>query len=409
MTSPSDAPGMKVLLVHNRYRSSSPSGEDRVVDQEAAALRAADHTVQLFERHSDDIASRTPLSRVLVAGEVLWSSDSRRLLLEHLRRFRPDVVHVHNTFPLLSPSVLSACRAERVPVVVTLHNYRLLCPSGDLFRDGSVCHECVGRPPLPALRHGCYRGSPLATLPLAVGVVAHRRTWRSSVSAYVFLSNAQRDAFAGYGLPTGRVFVKPNLVPTGATVASEPEDFVMFAGRLTAAKGVELLMEAWDQFQAAPSSPLRLIVAGSGPLEDRVNAWAAARPSVECVGILGRDECSRLLSRARAAVIPSLWEETFGLVAVEAMAAGVPPVAPAHGSFPDIVTHGDDGVLFPPGQASALASIFDEISAEPHRFRALGKAAQATHTRRFSPGPNIEQLVGIYRFAIDNPVVAGSL
>jgi len=398
---------LKVLVVHNRYRSSSPSGEDRVVDQEAAALRAENHGVELFERRSDEIAERGVVGKALVAGQVVWSEQSRKLLRRHICRFRPDVVHVHNTFPLLSPSVLSAAQAEGVPVVATVHNYRLLCPSGDLFRRGAVCDDCVGRLPVPALQHRCYRGSLAATLPLATSVVAHRRTWRRAVSAFLFLSCAQRDRFRPYDLPPERVFVKPNFVPATSVVPAETDDLVVFAARLTAAKGVHLLMDAWDRFQAMKPGSLRLVVAGSGPLEHEVAEWAISRPSVEFRGILSHAECLSLLGRARASLMPSLWEETFGLVAVEAMASGVAPVAAAHGSFPEIITDGIDGVLFEPGNARALASVLCDIADRPERYRELGLAARATHARRFSPGAVIDQLVSIYRYAIAHPARSG--
>lgn len=395
---------MKILLVHNRYRSASPSGEDRVVDQEATALAANGHVVERFERFSDDIARRPLGSKALVPAQVVWSDEVRRSLHQVLRTFRPDVVHVHNVFPLLSPSVLYACRGAGVPVVATIHNYRLVCPSGDLFRNGEVCHDCVGRVPLPAIRHGCYRSSVLATMPLAVGAVVHSRAWRTMVSAYVFLSAAQRDLMAGGGFPPERLFVKPNFVPPPPVTQSRADDVVIYAGRLTASKGIHTLIDAWDRYRSrSPESRLRLVVAGGGPLEDRVRAWAAARPSVDWAGMLGRDACSSLFARARAAIVPSQWEETFGLVVVEAMAVGVPSVASNHGSFPGLIQDGIDGLLVEPGNACALAAVFEDIETNPQRYKALGQAARHTYEQRFAPDANIEQLIRIYQFATREP------
>lgn len=396
---------MKVLLVHNRYRSASPSGEDRVVDQEARVLASSGHSVERFERFSDDIARRPIRARALVPAQVLWSDEVRRSLRQVLQDFCPDVVHVHNTFPLLSPSVLYACRSERVPVVATMHHYRLVCPSGDLFRNGEVCHDCVGQLPLPAVRHGCYRSSVLATLPLAAGAVVHRRAWRTMVSAYVFLSAAQRDLMADDGFPAERLFVKPNFVPPPAVAQGQAvEDVVVYAGRLTESKGVKTLMDAWDGYRSrSPESPLRLVMAGAGPLEGGVRTWAAARPSVDWVGMLSRDACSSLLARARAAIVPSLWEETFGLVVVEAMAVGVPSVAVRHGSFPELIKDGVDGVLVQPGNAAALATVFRDIEMHPDRYDALGSAAFRTYEQRFGPNANLQQLIEIYQFATTQP------
>lgn len=395
---------MKVLVAHNRYRSASPSGEDRVVDRERTALEAEGHCVELFERFSDDIADWSSLRKASVPARVVWSEEARRALVRVLRERRPDVVHVHNTFPLLSASVLYACRAEGVPVVATLHNYNLVCASGVLFRDGVVCHDCVGRLPLPGVRHGCYRDSVAASLPVAAALVTHRRAWRTLVSAYVFISAAQRDIMTIDGFPPERSFVKHNFVPAQAEAPGAPEDVVVYAGRLTATKGLPLLMNAWDRYaRDAGSRPLRLAVAGAGPLEGEVAAWAASRPSVDWRGMLNPSDCASLVARARACIVPSQWEETFGLVVVEAMAAGVPPVASAHGSFPELITDGEDGVLFSPGAAAELAEVFVDIERHPERYRKMGEAGRRTYVERFSRQANIEELLRIYRFAIQNP------
>lgn len=379
------------------------------MDQETDALRAEGHEVELFERFSDDIAAWPSTRKILVPLQVVWSDEVRRSLTRALQRWRPDIVHVHNTFPLLSPSVLYACRAEAVPVVATLHHYGLVCASGILFRDGSVCHDCVGRLPSSGVRHGCYRDSVAATVPLAASLVAHRRAWRKMVSAYVFLSAAQRDIIATDGFPLDRLFVKHNFVAPADETGAASDEVVVYAGRLAAAKGILLLMEAWDRHLVeAGSSRLRLAIAGAGPLEDKVSAWAATRSSVEWRGMLSPTDCASLVATARASVIPSQWQETFGLVVAESMAAGVPPVAPAHGSFPELITDGVDGVLFPPSNASALAAVFDEIESRPERYRALGQAARRTHRLRFSQGANVDELVRIYRFAIEDPVFARS-
>ncbi len=400
---------MKVLVVHNRYRSDSPGGEDKVVDEEVAALVRRGHSVERFERFNDDIDSFSVTRKALLPAQVVWSQAARRSLARALKAAQPDVVHVHNTFPLLSPSVLYACRAARVPVVATLHNYRLVCASGILFRDGAVCHDCVGRQlPLPGIRHGCYHESALATLPVAAGLVAHRRAWRTMVSAYVFLSGAQRDVIAADGLPAERLFVKPNLVPRSSVPPVHPsEPIVVYAGRLSPVKGLDLLMEAWERYSAErPSGPLRLVVAGAGPLEDQLAAWAARQPAVDWLGMLSRSDCESLFARARAAVVPSAWEEPFGLVVIEAMAAGVPSLAPAHGAFPELIADGVDGVLFQPGSVAALAGVLRDVGDRPGRYASYGRAARSTYERRFSSDAIVEQLLAIYRFAIEHPAHA---
>lgn len=394
---------MRVLLVHNRYRSDSPSGEDRVVDQEGSALAAAGHDVHRFERFSDDISTWSLPRQALVPARVVWSRGSRRSLIEVLHHVQPDVVHVHNTFPLLSPSVLYACRETGVPSVVTFHNYRPVCANGTLFRDGAVCHDCVGHLPLAGLRHGCYRESRLATAPLAAAIVRHRSIWREIPSAYIFISEAERDLFSSLRLPSRRVFVKPNLVPDPGRHDVAREHKIVFLGRLTDTKGLPILMEAWDRYlQEAPFGTLRLAVAGAGPLERDLEAWSAGRPSVDLVGPLDRRAAADLVASALAVVAPSLWEETFGLVALEAMAAGVAPVASARGAFPELIRHGENGLLFDPGAPGDLLTIFKLVDSDPERLLALGRQARLTYERRFDPATNLEQLISVYRFACEH-------
>jgi glycosyltransferase involved in cell wall biosynthesis/2-polyprenyl-3-methyl-5-hydroxy-6-metoxy-1,4-benzoquinol methylase len=400
---------MRVLVVHNRYRSTSPGGEDRVVDQERDALRAAGHTVERFERFNDDIESWSLARRLAIPAHVVWNGEARRDLTHVIARARPDVVHVHNTFPLLSPSILYACRAAAVPVVVTLHNYRLACASGELFRDGQVCHDCLGHRSLaPGVQHGCYRGGPLATAPIALSSSVHLGAWRTIPAAFLMISERQRQILQSLELPAERVFVKPNLVPAQIVpaVRPAPRHIVVYAGRLAPSKGVPLLMEAWDRFLASGGGELRLLIAGAGPLEAAVRRWAAERESVELCGMLSRADCAALVASARAAVVPSAWEEAFGLVAVEAMALGVAPVAAAHGSFPELIEDGRSGVLVEPGNADALARVFADIDTHPETYARYGCAARDAYTRRFDPDANVEQLLAAYRFAIDHPTAA---
>lgn len=259
---------LRVLVVHNRYRSGQPSGEDNVVDQETALLREAGHEVELFERRSDDIAEMSLPRKATVPLLVPWNPAARSDLTARLRAWRPNVVHIHNTFPLLSASVLAACRQERVPVVATLHNYLQVCPSGTLYRDGENCTECIGGFPLPSVRHGCYRGSRLATVPLTVSFLANRKRWWSSVSRFFCISAAQRDTLVASGMPAERLSVKYNFVDDPGVHRAGAGDYLLYLGRMTEEKGVRLLMSAWERVGAELDVPL--VLAGAGPLEDEV-------------------------------------------------------------------------------------------------------------------------------------------
>jgi glycosyltransferase involved in cell wall biosynthesis len=396
---------VRVLVVHGRYRSVAPSGENHVVDQESAALREAGHEVHGFERHSDDIATWPITAKAALPARSIRNPGVRRDLGRVLARVRPHVVHVHNTFPLLSPSVIEACADARVPVVATLHNYKLLCASGDFFRDGRTCHDCATGWGAPALLHGCYRGSRLASVPAVLGNVANRDLWRRGVSAFVFISAAQRDLMSSLDLPSGRVFVKHNFVPAPPGPPPERDHAVSYVGRLDAAKGIPLLMAAWDDLRRRhPTTTLRLRVAGGGPLEGELRRWAEDHPAVDVLGLLPRPEVHDVVARSLAVLVPSQWEETFGLVAVEAMAAGAAPIAPAAGSFPELIDDGRDGVLVRPGSPAALADAIAAVDTDPARHLALGDEGRRTFKERFTREVSTERLLEIYRFAIDHPV-----
>ncbi|GAA3121251.1 glycosyltransferase [Streptomyces rectiviolaceus] len=391
---------MHVLVVHNRYSSGQPSGENNVVDQEVELLRAAGHRVGVFERRSDDIGARSLLSKAAVPLLVPWNPAVRAELADRLRAERPDVVHVHNVFPLLSPAVLAACADADVPAVATLHNYTQVCPPGTLQRDGKPCTECVGGSPLPAVRHGCYRSSRLATVPLAVSLVVNRRRWWSGVERFFCISAAQRDVLVRSGMPAELLAVKHNFVPEPDARRSGSGEHLLYLGRLAEAKGVRLLMAAWDEIAASGGVGVPLVIAGAGPLEREVTAWAAGRDDVRYVGLYDAAESRKAVARSVAVVAPSTWLEAFGLVVVEAMAAGVPAVAAGHGAFVELVEDGVTGLLHRPGEPASLASCIRRVAADPALGREMGQAARRRYEQGFSPAVGLERLVEGYRTAI---------
>jgi glycosyltransferase involved in cell wall biosynthesis len=384
-----------VLFVHNRYRSEQPSGENRVVDQETALLAEAGHEVGVFERRSDDITAMTLVEKAAVPLRVPWNPGARAELAARLRAERPDVVHIHNTFPLLSPSVLAACTDVGVPAVATLHNYTMVCPPGTLFRENQLCTECLGRAPIPAVRHGCYRGSRLATAPMAANLLLNRRRWWSSVSRFFCISAAQREILARSGMPATRLTVKHNFVADPGVPREWPGEHLLFLGRLTAEKGVRLLMTAWE---ADGPRDVPLVLAGTGPMETEVADWARSRDDVHYLGLRSKAECRDLLARSVALVAPSTWPEAFGLVIVEAMAAGVPAVAPAHGAFPELIEDGVTGLLHRPHDASSLADCLRRIRDD--RNHSMGTAARRRYERHFTPTVGLTRLLAGYESAI---------
>lgn len=379
---------MKILVVHNRYHYRG--GEDTVVDAEVALLRQHGHQVMLYTRDNRELAS---MSSREAAASVLWSRQTVADLRRIKRVFCPDLVHAHNTFPLISPSLYAAARQLKIPVVQTLHNFRLLCPQAMLLRKGSACEACVGHLPWRAIVHRCYRDSLSQSAITAAMIFMHRLrgTWRNEVARYIVLNQLCRDKFVQGGLPFDRMRIKPNFVRMTEKPDWEARRGGLFIGRLSAEKGLHTLAEAVRQL---PS--VRIDVYGKGPLQALVEATTGLRYQ-------GFHESAALQSRLREAaylVMPSTGVESFGLVAIEAFACGTPVIASRHGGLKEIVVQGKTGLLVPPGDAHALAQAIAYAERHPEAMRAMGRAARQVYLDRYTPESNYVQMIRIYREAL---------
>jgi glycosyltransferase involved in cell wall biosynthesis len=395
VTEPVDAARVpeRILIVHNRYRQRG--GEDGVFEAEADLLASRGHTVHRFAVDNDTIEAATAARRVRLAASTVWSSAGVRLVERRLRETRAELMHVHNTLPLLSPAVHVAARRLGVPSVQTLHNYRLSCPAGTFFRDGSPCEDCRGLPvAVPAVVHACYKDSRQASAAVAAMLAVHRLrgTWTRDVAAFVALTAFARDRLRDAGLPAERVWIKPNFLARDPGSSAAPGSGFLYLGRLAPEKGVDVLLDAWRELPAT----VTLTIAGSGPLGPRVEA--AVRPGIEHVE-LDRDGVYRSIRQAAAVVVPSLWYEGFPLVVLEAFASGRPVIAARIGSLAEIVEDGVTGFLVPPGDPSALAAAVATAAGDPDLVRRMGAAARATFERHYTADRNYERLLEIYRAA----------
>jgi glycosyltransferase involved in cell wall biosynthesis len=393
---------MRVAMLHNRYRTGQPSGENTVVAQTVDLLRNSGHEIDLYARNSDDIAAMGRKDRALLPFRSVWSFSAERDLTLLLQEQRPDVVHVHNTFPLFSPSVLrAACKAD-LPVVATLHNFRLLCANAVLQRDGRPCESCVGKLPLAAVRHGCYRDSVVQTLPLATSIGVHNtlHTWQRYVDTFVVPSGFVRDRYVAAGFDEERFVVKPHAVPHAGDVRSGAGDAVVFLGRLSEDKGFADLLQAWD------SSLGRLVVVGDGPLRAAAEERARNDLSVQVLGQLPWADCMDVLRSARVAVVPARSYESFGLVVVEAFAHGVPVVASRLGALAELVDDGDTGALAAPGDPESLRKAIGLV-ADPGTSIACGERARQVYLDRFTPERDLEATERIYTDAIARHAARG--
>jgi glycosyltransferase involved in cell wall biosynthesis len=381
-----------VLLVHNRYQE--PGGEDVAVEADAALLERAGHRVVRYERDNAEILGA---SRIAVAAGTIWSPRSRREVDELLTRVHPDVVHAHNTFPLVSPAVFAAARARGIPVVQTLHNYRLVCAAAVLARDGAPCHACLhASVPAPAVIHACYRQSRIQSGVVAAYQMVHgaAHTWSRLVTRSVAVSRHLADVLVGAGaIAADRVDVRPNFCEPDPAPRHRRDDrggFV-FAGRITREKGIETVLRA-----AAMVPEARLAVVGDGP------AMALARRLAPSnVTFLGRVERARALdamAQARGVVYASVSEEPLPTVLVEAAALGVPAIATAVGGAPEVVTTAT-GTLVPPGDADGLATAFRDALDHPEGWAQRGAAARKRYDAEFSSGRALDRLLETYRRA----------
>ena len=393
-------------MVHARYQRRG--GEDAVFEDEVAMLRSFGQEVEVFERRNDDLAGRHALR---LARDTIWAPGPARELAAAIARLRPDVVHAHNTFPSLSPALAWTAARAGVPYIQTLHNFRLVCPQGMLQRDGRACMDCVGRLPLPAIRHACYRDSRAATVVLAAMLASHRAlgTWTRKVARFIALSEFSRQVFVAGGLPAGRIVVKPNFVadPLGAdadagdgegmaegTGAPAREAVLLFAGRLVADKGIATLAAI-----AAAAPELRIRVLGAGPQR----ALLEGLPNVELLGEQPAAGVRREMLRAAALVLPSAGHENFPRSLVEASALGLPVFASDQGALREIVVDGETGWLLPSGDGAAWVGAIRAALASRGELARRGRQARARYLAHWTARRDFDRLMTIYGEALADP------
>jgi glycosyltransferase involved in cell wall biosynthesis len=383
---------MRILFFHNRYQQAG--GEDNVVQAEMALLRARGHDVELCEENNDGIV--TWIAAAQAAAECIYSRSSAKHARSRIQAFRPHVVHVHNFFPRLSPSIHYACHDEKIPVVQTLHNFRLLCPAATLLRDGRPCEDCLGsHVAWPALQHSCYQSSKLATAALVNMLAIHRslKTWDRVVTRFIALTEFARDKFIQGGLPGDRIVVKPNFVNSDPGVGTGSGGYALFVGRLSQEKGLDVLLDAWKK---APAGA-RLKIVGDGPMAAAVKDAASTIPGIEWLGSRSKDEVSRLMADAAFLIVPSVWYESFGLVMIEAFAVGLPVIASRLGAMRELVSDGKNGKLFTAGSSHHLSSEIESAFSHPELLQPMRRGARREFERKYTAEINYELLRRIYQ------------
>lgn len=390
---------MRILRVHNRYQERG--GEDVSYDTECQLLRSNGEDVYSLLFSNDDIAEhRSHRDSLKLALSTVWSRSGKDTIASAIEHFHPNVVHFDNTFPLISPSAYSACKAAKVPVVQSLRNYRLLCPTATFFRDGHVCEDCMGKPlPLPGVIHSCYRESRAQSTVVASMITFHRlrRTWHTDVDRFVALTAFARDKYVEGGLPEDRIVVKPNSVHVPQLQSKQYAEGFLFVGRLTVEKGVNTLLSSWSGVR-----DLQLTLIGDGPLRSSVDEFASKHSRVNVKGRLGPDETYAHMRAAQTLIFPSEWYETFGRVAIESFAQQTPVIAANIGAVAEVVRNGVTGILFEPGNADDLAAKVRWAADHPAEMRQMGENARVEYQLKYTPERNYEMLMDVYQQAIDH-------
>jgi len=388
---------MKVLQVHNEY-ASGHGGEDSVLSCEADMLRKRGHTVEQLVISNTELSSASFVRLVGVALETVWSRRGYRLVTEYIDRYKPDILHFHNTFPLLSPSVYWAAKRRGCVVVQTLHNYRIACASSLLARGDRYCEDCIGKTPLPAIKHRCYRNSLAATLPLVAMQTVHRLmgTYSNKVDRYIVLTEFARSLMERAGLPGSKLVVKPNFVTSrghGKRNKSAIVRFV-FSGTLISYKGVDLLLEAWDK---ANISEGRLLLLGDGPERKDLQRRYAHVERVEWMGRVSHEGSIRIIGSSDYLVVSSKVVEGLSMVLLESLSVGTPAIVPNHGAFPHIVVDGKQGVVYQACDLLALSSALQRAAkCSEDLWLKLSEDCIRAYESYYTERANIDMLEAIY-------------
>lgn len=390
---------MKIVLVHNFYGSAAPSGENRVFEMERKLLEKNGHEVVCFERYSDILRSKGKIGTFSGALMTPWNPFSAQKMRKLIANFAPDVVHAHNTFPMISPSIFP--EAHSAGRILTLHNYRLVCPAAVPMRDGRVCTECIDKRSVwPSIRHGCYRKSRPATIPLALNVSLNRwrGTWHRDVERFIALSEFQRDKMALAGLPQDKIVVKPNFYPGTPKVKpfSERRNQAVFVGRLGEEKGVRDLINAWIMWgDQAPE----LKIIGGGSLRAELEALAAQVPQIKFLGQVEPWVAESEIASARMLILPSRWFEPFGMVLVEAFAMGTPVAVSDVGPLPSLAREAG-GTVFRAGDPADLLNKVTSLWDKPLQLERISKASVKIFMERYSEDVNYRRLIDVYQQAL---------
>ncbi len=379
---------MKILIVHNRYLIRG--GEDECVDSEIALLESHGHQIIKYIQNNDKIKN---IPKWKLGIRTIWNQQDYWQIRDLISREKPDVVHVHNFFPLVSPAVYYAANHEQTPVIQSLHNYRLWCLNAYLFRNDQVCEDCLGKIPILGVARKCYRESYVASATIASMLTIHRAlgTWQKMVDAYLVLTEFAKAKFIEGGLPASKILIKPNFI-SEQEVGSGDQDFVLSVGRLSSEKGISTLLNAWQQL--GDKIPLKIV--GDGDLQPLVEQAAQHNRSIEYLGRKPIEQVYELMGQAKALIFPSLCFEGLPRTIVESFAKGTPVIASNLGSMSSLISHQKTGLHFTPGDTQELANQVDWMLNNPENWQRMRILARQEFEAKYTAKANYRKSMEIY-------------
>ncbi len=392
---------IRVLFVHNYYQFRG--GEDEMADLDTKLLEKNGHDVFFFWKHNKEINNYSPTEKISLVLKPTFSLQIYFKILKIISEFRPDVIHINNFFPLISPSVIYAGLRKKVPVVMSLHDFRLICANGLLLRNSKICEKCFDSP-IFSLIYGCYRNSRTQTFPVYLMISLHKvlDTWSKGISAFITPSDFVRRKFIDAGFAANKIFVRPNYVEDDFVRRFENRGFqkgnyFVFVGRLSEEKGIKILLSAWDILKKE-NLRFKLKIAGDGPLMGYVRAKARENDLVEVLGFVKKENLVGVIAEAKAMIVPSIWYEVFGRTVIESYALGTPVLASKIGALKDIVIDGVTGALFEPTPQNIIGKIKNTT---PEEIKSWGQNARKEYLNKYTEEIAYNNLIAIYESVVN--------
>lgn len=394
---------MKILAIHNFHRKGSASGDDQVFKSETAMLESYGNIVVRYTVSNDEFDSASLIGKVLSTIGMLWSFKHYNAVKQLIKNEKPDIVHIHTFFPLLSPSILYAAKRSGAKVVVTLHDTRFICPCSTSLRGTKLCNDCGDGHYLRMCKYGCFKKSRIQSLIVASIFKYHRirKSFYRQIDKYICLNDNQIKLLSEIGFDKTRLVKKYNFVPdveanlVPAKEADLPERYVVFYGRIGEEKGVRLLMQMWNHITDIP-----LVVMGGGPLESEFRQWAAPKNNVHFLGYTEHKKCLSIVKGSEFVIFPSIWYEGCSMVEIETESLGKALIATDLGFSSEAIREGINGYKIPLGNVSEFVERISDLWNKPNLCKKMGENARTDYEAKYTPEDNYRQLIVIYKTII---------